>query len=62
MLKTTPDNMSNLNSAESAMVEKTIPFLGGRPIRECPIGADDVMNLLIACNTCSSFEEFYNLT
>jgi hypothetical protein len=40
---------------------KTIPFKKGRPERNTIIGADDIMNLRIALNTATSFEEFLAL-
>ncbi|MBN1308696.1 MAG: hypothetical protein JXA18_12305 [Chitinispirillaceae bacterium] len=60
--KITPDNIINPASFDVSRVEKTIPFLGGRPDRESPIGSDDIVNLVIACNTCSTLEEFFHLT
>ncbi len=38
--------------------DRRIPFLGGRPDRSFSIGKDDLLNLQIALNTCSSMEEF----
>jgi hypothetical protein len=60
--KMTPERLAQPTPSESAWIEKNIPFLGGRPEREAAIGTDDIMNLLIASNTCSTFEEFFNLT
>ena len=59
--KITP-NKINPTSSNVSWVEKTIPFLGGRPERESTIGSDDIVNLVIACNTCGTLEEFFHLT
>lgn len=37
---------------------RRIPFMGGRPKRDTVINSDDIINLVIACNTCSSVDEF----
>jgi hypothetical protein len=60
--KITPDKLLNPTSTESSWIEKTIPFLGGRPQRDLTIGSDDIMNLIIACNTCNTLEELFQLT
>ncbi|MBN1578973.1 MAG: hypothetical protein JW913_20595 [Chitinispirillaceae bacterium] len=60
--KITPDKIIHSASSDTSWVEKTIPFLGGRPERESTICPDDIVNLVIACNTCSTLEEFYQLT
>jgi hypothetical protein len=43
---------------EDVMKKDYIPFLGGRPLRQTIIGKDDIMNLAITLNTCSTVEEF----
>jgi hypothetical protein len=40
------------------MKKDYIPFLGGRPERETIVGKDDIMNLEITLNTCSTVDEF----
>jgi hypothetical protein len=60
--KITPEKVINPASSDASWIDKTIPFLGGRPNRDISIGSDDVVNLVIACNTCNTFEEFFNLT
>ena len=62
MLKTTPEKINELTPSVTGWTEKNITFLGGRPERECAIGTDDIINLIIAYNTCSTFEEFFKLT
>ena len=42
-------------------VMKNIPFLGGRPDRDTVINGDDILNLNIAVNTVSTFEDFFQL-
>jgi hypothetical protein len=42
--------------------EQRIPFLTGRPKREDPMGPDDVTNLVIALNTCTSLDELFERT
>jgi hypothetical protein len=37
---------------------RRIPYLSGRPDRAVPIGADDIVDLQIALNTCPTLEEF----
>lgn len=39
----------------------TIPFMGGRPVRDLVINDDDITNLVIAMNTAVSLEEFLAL-
>jgi len=41
---------------------RAIKFLCGRPDRETCIGPDDIINLIIALNTSTSFKEFFALT
>jgi hypothetical protein len=49
-----------ISKEKKSMVDnKTIPFLGGRPVHDTVIGADDIVNLNIALNTCSTLEEFF---
>ena len=60
--KITPDRLINPPSSDASWIEKTIPFLGGRPDRDVAITTDDIVNLIIACNTCGSLEEFLHLT
>jgi hypothetical protein len=43
---------------EDVMKKDYIPFLGGRPERQTVIGKDDIMNLEITLNTCSTVDEF----
>jgi hypothetical protein len=43
---------------EDVMKKGYIPFLGGRPQRETIIGKDEIMNLEITLNTCSTVDEF----
>jgi hypothetical protein len=43
---------------EDVMKKDYIPFLGGRPVRQTIIGKDDIMNLAITLNTCSTVDEF----
>jgi hypothetical protein len=43
---------------EDVMKKDYIPFLGGRPLRQTIIGKDDIMNLSITLNTCSTVDEF----
>jgi hypothetical protein len=43
---------------EDVMKKDYIPFLGGRPERQTIIGKDDILNLEITLNTCSSVDEF----
>ena len=43
---------------EDVMKKDYIPFLGGRPERETIIAKDDIMNLEITLNTCSTLDEF----
>lgn len=57
----TPDNIAHQSEENSSSTTTLIPFLGGRPQRETVIGADDIMNLRIACNTKNSLEEFLQL-
>ncbi len=58
--KVTPEKLVNTNQQKTW--KEAIPFLGGRPDREVVIGTDDVTNLIIACNTCASLEEFFRQT
>jgi len=59
--KITPEKMVSASSTETSWKEKTIPFLGGRPKRDNIINSDDIMNLIIACNTCRTLEDFFQL-
>jgi len=43
---------------ENIMKPDYIPFLGGRPDRETVIRKDDLINLEITINTCTTVEEF----
>lgn len=43
---------------EDVMKKDYIPFLGGRPERQTIMGKDDILNLEITLNTCSSVDEF----
>ena len=43
---------------ERVLREDYIPFKGGRPERKTVIGKEDLLNLHIALNTVSTFEEF----
>jgi hypothetical protein len=43
---------------EEVMKADYIPFLGGRPQRSTVIGWDDIVDLKINLNTCTSVEEF----
>lgn len=38
--------------------QKKIKFLEGRPERDLPIGAEDIINLKIALETAKTLEEF----
>ena len=60
--KITPDKIAKQTPDVAPWNQKTIPFLGGRPKREAIISNDDIMNLLIACNTCRTLEDFFALT
>ena len=60
--KTTPEKVLKTGTANDSLIGKAIPFLGGRPQRESIINSDDIVNLLIACNTCSTLEEFFKVT
>jgi hypothetical protein len=39
-------------------IEERIPFLEGRPERECVISHDDIIDLAILLNTTDSVEDF----
>jgi hypothetical protein len=60
--KITPEKIRNQDSNETSLIERSIPFLGGRPARDVLINSDDIINLIIATNTCSSLEEFIKIT
>ena len=60
--KITPEKLSSQPSTVAPWNQKTIPFLGGRPKRESIISNDDILNLLIACNTCRTMDEFFEQT
>lgn len=60
-LRMTPDNIAHQSEESSLSTTVLIPFLGGRPQRDTIIGADDIINLRIACNTKISLEEFLQL-
>ena len=60
--KTTPEKVLTTGTPNVSWIGKTIPFLGGRPQRDSIINSDDIMNLIIACNTCSSLDEFFKVT
>ena len=60
--KITPEKVGNPNSADVSWIEKNIPFLGGRPRRDTVISNDDILNLVIASNTCTTLEEFLKVT
>lgn len=60
--KITPENVLNEKSSDASLIQKNIPFLGGRPQRNIIISPDDITNLIIACNTCSNLEEFFKVT
>lgn len=60
--KITPDHVRNPEAATFSYIEKAIPFLGGRPDRNVNINTDDIVNLIIACNTCGSLEDFFAVT
>jgi hypothetical protein len=60
--KITPEKITKQTPAVAPWNQKTIPFLGGRPKRDSIIAQDDVMNLIIACNTCRTFDELFELT
>ena len=60
--KITPEKIINPSPSDTSWIEKTIPFMGGRPERDLAITSDDIVNLIIACNTCGSLEEFLHLT
>jgi len=60
--KITPDQVQSTEAAFYSYIEKEIPFLGGRPNRSLDINSDDIVNLVIACNTCSTLEEFFAVT
>jgi hypothetical protein len=60
--KITPEKITNKAPVVAPWNQKTIPFLGGRPKRDSIISNDDIMNLLIACNTCQTLDEFFSLT
>jgi hypothetical protein len=47
---------------EDVMKKDYIPFLGGRPKRQTIIGKDDILNLEITLNTCSTVDEFAKKT
>jgi len=40
------------------MINRHIPFLGGRPERDLIITTDEIMDLVILLETVKSFEEF----
>lgn len=61
-LKTTPGKLLQTSSVNTPWKEKSIPFLGGRPIRDTIITSDDIMNLIIACHTCRNLDEFFSVT
>jgi len=60
--KITPENVVKESSSDVSLIKKSIPFLGGRPQRDLIISSDDSTNLIIACNTCISLEEFFKVT
>ena len=60
--KITPDKVLRTDSSTVSWIGKFIPFMGGRPRRDTIITDDDIMNLIIACNTCSTLEEFFKVT
>lgn len=60
--KITPEKITNQTPAVAPWKQKTIPFLGGRPPRDSIIAQDDIINLIIASNTCRTFDEFFELT
>jgi len=60
--KVTPEKVLRAESANVSWIGKSIPFMGGRPQRDSIIANDDIMNLIIACNTCSSLDEFFKVT
>jgi hypothetical protein len=43
---------------EDVMKKDYIPFLGGRPERQTIVNKDDILNLDITLNTCSTVDEF----
>ncbi|MBD3315598.1 MAG: hypothetical protein GF344_07410 [Chitinivibrionales bacterium] len=59
----TKDNEGRKKEAKHATIarsirDRTIAFFDGRPAREEPIGNEEINDLLIALNTCTSLEEF----
>lgn len=60
--KITPEQVRNQETGVRSYIERTIPFLEGRPDRDLTINSDDIVNLIIACNTCSSMEDFFAIT
>jgi hypothetical protein len=60
--KITPEKIRNSELNNQSFIEQEIPFLGGRPARDIIINADDIVNLIIACNTCSTLEDFFRKT
>jgi hypothetical protein len=59
--KVTPEKLLQTSHTQTSWKERTIPFLGGRPVRDSVITSDDIMNLIIACHTCRNLDEFFLL-
>ncbi|MCX7726475.1 MAG: hypothetical protein N2053_06470 [Chitinispirillaceae bacterium] len=60
--KISPESVEKRSEEETSYVEKKIPFMRGRPEREGNINSDDILNLIIAINTCSTLEELFDKT
>ena len=57
--KMTPEKTKNNDPRQPPQyLRRRIPFMRGRPQRDGVINADDILNLVIACNTCSSLDDF----
>ena len=39
----------------------SIPMFGGRPVRDCPIAREDIVDLKIALYTSTSLKQFLSL-
>jgi len=57
-----PEKVGRGKGIDLPRADIQIPFLAGRPLREAVVNQDDIVNLQIACNTCTSIEEFIQVT
>lgn len=57
-----PQRLEKSNAVNNAPIDKHIPFLAGRPKRDCVIDRDDLLNLQIAIYTSKCLEEFLHST